>query len=325
MHPTVGQSSDRSAAWSCRFPKSVACTIAMSGGRPGLASPAPSSPTSSPRPAPSVRQAALRPTPKLTSFRSRAGGPRTPTALRRNSLPTSPLACFGCRKSHGRVAKRVGCDCGKGQVYVRVVGVVVVDGHPLEARFQISLHVRYEGSRVCFEVETLRVLRGDDELPEARVARALPASQGGGEVDALALSTEAAPLPALALGTFPRQIRSVRGPGSAPAVPGVGGLHGASLPARVHARQERAAAASSTPESASAPAIAARPAWPWRASPPMTRGQSRGELEVVARERRHRLTSVPARLHGQHQLTVHIGQATASTSERTEGPRYQPA
>ncbi|PYN66189.1 MAG: hypothetical protein DMD90_08150 [Candidatus Rokuibacteriota bacterium] len=37
--PTVGQSSDRSAAWSCRLAKSGACTIAMSGGRPDPAQP----------------------------------------------------------------------------------------------------------------------------------------------------------------------------------------------------------------------------------------------------------------------------------------------
>src|SRR5207244_6016038 len=134
---------------------------------------------------------------------------------------------------------------------------------------QISLHVRNESSCVCFEVQALGVLRRDDELPEARVARPLPASQGGGEVDALALGAEAAPLPALTLGTFPRQVRSVRGPGSAPAVPGVRGLHGAALPARVHPCQERTAAASSAPKSASAPSTATRPAWQRRATPAM--------------------------------------------------------
>src|SRR2546425_12324218 len=101
------------------------------------------------------------------------------------------------------------------------------------------------------EIKAIGMLGGDDELPEACVAGPLPASQGGGEVDALALGAEAAPLPALALRTFPRQVRAVRGPGSAPAVSGVGGLHGAALPARVHAGQERPAAASSAPESTS--------------------------------------------------------------------------
>src|SRR5206468_4526949 len=176
------------------------------------------------------------------------------------------------------------------KVYMRVVRVVVVDGHPLEARSQISLHVRHEGPRVRLEIKAIGMLWRDDEFPEACVAGPLPASQGGGEVDALALGAEAAPLPALALGTFPRQVRAVRGPGSAPAVPGVGGHHGAALPASVHPRQERTAAASSVPKSASAPPTAAGPAWQRRASAPMARAQSRGELEVVARERHHRLT-----------------------------------
>jgi len=161
------------------------------------------------------------------------------------------------------------------KVHVRVVRVVVIDGHPLEVRSQISLHVRHEGPRVRLEIKAIGMLWRNDELPEACVAGPLPASQGGGEIDALALGAEAAPLPALALGTFPRQVRAVRGPRSAPAVPGVGGLHGAALPPRVHPRQEGTAAASSAPKSAGAPAIAARPAWQRRATTAMARAQSR--------------------------------------------------
>src|SRR5881628_734540 len=203
------------------------------------------------------------------------------------------------------------------KVHMRVVRVVVVDGHPIEARSQISLHVRHEGPRVRLEIKAISMLGRDDELPEACVAGPLPASQSGGEVDALALGAEAAPLPALALGTFPRQVRAVRGPGSAPAVPGVRGLNGAALPASVHPRQERTPAASSAPKSAGAPAIAARPAWQRRATTAMARAQSRGELEVVARERHYRSTSKPAPLH------VHTGHATARTCDREKGPRYR--
>src|SRR5207245_11041142 len=143
------------------------------------------------------------------------------------------------------------------KVHMRVVRVVVVDGHPIEARSQISLHVRHEGPRVRLEIEAIGMLWRDDEFPEACITGPLPASQGGGEVDALALGAEAAPLPALALGTFPRQVRAVRGPGSASAVPGVGGLHGAALPPRVHPRQDGTAAAPPGRTQASAPAIAA--------------------------------------------------------------------
>jgi len=203
------------------------------------------------------------------------------------------------------------------KVHMRVVRVVVVDGDPLEARSQISLHVGHESPRVRLEIKAIGMLGRNDELPEAGVAGPLPASQGGGEVDALALGAEAAPLPALALGTFPRQVRAGRGPGSAPAVSGVEGLRGAALPASVHPRQERTAAASSAPKSAGAPAIAACPAWQRRATSTMARAQSRGELEVVARQCHHRLASEPAPLH------VHTGHATARTCDREKGPRYR--
>src|SRR5439155_26135920 len=161
-------------------------------------------------------------------------------------------------------------------------------------RSRISSGVQNEGNRVRLENKAITMLGRDGELTEACVAGPLPASQSGGEVDALALGAEAAPLPTLALGTFPRQVRAVRGPRSAPAVSGVGGLHGAALPASVHPRQERTAAASAAPKSAGAPAIAARPTWQRRATSAMARAQSRGELEVVARECHHRLASEPA-------------------------------
>ena len=44
------------------------------------------------------------------------------------------------------------------EMNMRVVGVVVVDGHPLEPRPQVALHVRDERPRVRLEVELLRLL-----------------------------------------------------------------------------------------------------------------------------------------------------------------------
>src|SRR5207244_3861885 len=80
------------------------------------------------------------------------------------------------------------------EMNVRVVGVVVVDGHPLEARPQVALHVRDERPRVRLEVEPLGVLGRDDELPEALVPRPLPAAESRQQIDALLLGTEAATL-----------------------------------------------------------------------------------------------------------------------------------
>ena len=44
------------------------------------------------------------------------------------------------------------------KVHVRVVRVVVIDGHPLEVRSQISLHLRHEGPRVRLEIKAIGML-----------------------------------------------------------------------------------------------------------------------------------------------------------------------
>ena len=147
------------------------------------------------------------------------------------------------------------------KVHVRVVGVVVVDGHPFQTGTQVALHLRDEGAGVRLEVELVAVLGRDNELPEPLIARPLPAAEGRGELDPLTFRAEASALPALALGALPGQVGAVRGPGGTPPILRVGGLHGAPLPARVHARQERSAAASPPPELTGAPPTAAHPAW----------------------------------------------------------------
>src|SRR5262245_51393432 len=156
-------------------------------------------------------------------------------------------------------------------MHVRVTGVVVVDGHPLEARAEIPLHVRDECSCVRLQVEALSVLRRDDELPQPFVARPLPAPQRRRKLDAVLLRAEATALPALTLGALPRQVRAVRSPRSAPAVPRVGRLHGAPLPARIHAAEERAAAAQTASAQTTAPPTATCMSWDGRTMTPVAR------------------------------------------------------
>ena len=193
---------------------------------------------------------------------------------------------------------------------MRVVGVVVVDGHPVEPRAQVALHVRYERACVRLEIEALPVLRGDDELPEPRIARLLPTSQGRREVDAALLGVEAPALPALALGALARQVRSVGGPGGAPSVTGVGRLHGAPLPPGVHASQEGSAPPSPAPALVTAPAMATGPAWQRGLPAAVLGGEPRRQSEVVGGG-------------GAHQSTVHTGRATASTCDTGIGPTYR--
>src|SRR5436189_4057091 len=62
-------------------------------------------------------------------------------------------------------------------VQMRVVGIVVIDRDPLESHPQVMLHPCDQRSRVGAEVEACRLLRGDDELEEPRVAGGLPPLQ----------------------------------------------------------------------------------------------------------------------------------------------------
>src|SRR5439155_27160088 len=184
-----------------------------------------------------------------------------------------------------------GVPTAEEEMNVRVVGVVVIHGHPLESRPQVALHVRDERPCVRLEIQALGVLGRDDELPQALVAGPLPAPEGRRKVDALLLGTEPATLPAPTLRAVARQVRPVRGPRRAPAVPGVGGLHGAPLPACIHAAEKRAAAAQPAPTLTSAPSTAPRPSWRRWATAPMVRGQPCGEPQVIARDRHHAAAS----------------------------------
>src|SRR5206468_1279231 len=164
---------------------------------------------------------------------------------------------------------------------------------------QVALYVRDERPRVGLEVESLRMLGRDDELPQALVARALPVAECLRKIDAFLLGAEPAPFATAALCTLARQVRPMCGQRCAATIPGVGSLHGALLPARIHAADKRAAAAQPAPAQASAPSTAPRPSWRGRATAPMARGQPSGELQVIAGNRHHAAASTwTARLHG---------------------------
>src|SRR5262249_44603905 len=145
------------------------------------------------------------------------------------------------------------------EMNMRVVGVVVIDGHPLEARPQVALHVGDERPGVPLEVETLGVLGRDDELPQPLVARPLPAPEGRRKIDAFLLGAEPTPLATTALRALARQVRAMCGPRCAPTIPGVGSLHSASLPTGIHAAEKRAPAAQSVPAQPSTPSTAPGP------------------------------------------------------------------
>lgn len=62
------------------------------------------------------------------------------------------------------------------QVDVRVLGVEVLDGDPLQAGAEISLHLSDETLGVGLHVHALAEFRADDELEEVLVAGSLPGS-----------------------------------------------------------------------------------------------------------------------------------------------------
>jgi hypothetical protein len=60
-------------------------------------------------------------------------------------------------------------------VEVGVTCVVMLDGHPLKRHSEVALEGRHEFLRVAPKVHALAFFGRDDELPKARIARALPA------------------------------------------------------------------------------------------------------------------------------------------------------
>jgi len=72
-------------------------------------------------------------------------------ALRRTPLPTGPPACFGLSQEH-RVAKRVGCDCGEGQVGPRAEAPRQRSpgGHPGRRRAASDVASSHRGARARF-------------------------------------------------------------------------------------------------------------------------------------------------------------------------------
>ena len=138
-------------------------------------------------------------------------------------------------------------------VKVRVIRVVVIDGHPLEAGPEVLLHPRQERSRVRAEVEPGGLLGRHDQLEEPRVTGGLPALQGLGEIEVVPVGGEASPLLALALGTLPREVGAVRPPAGAAAARGVGDLDGAALTLPRLGQEQRCAPGSETLPTASAP------------------------------------------------------------------------
>ena len=125
------------------------------------------------------------------------------------------------------------------QMHVGVVGVVVIDRDPVQARAEVTLHVADELPGVHAQVQARGVLGRHHELPQPLVARALPGAQCGDEIDGVALRVEAEPPFALALGALARQVDPVRAPRAPAAIRRVGRLDDAALQPRRRAREHR--------------------------------------------------------------------------------------
>src|SRR5215469_4284002 len=67
-------------------------------------------------------------------------------------------------------------------MHVRMLGIEVQGGCPLQARFQIFLHALNEFSRVFLEVQAIAKLRGHNDFEEALIARSLPTVEDRGDI-----------------------------------------------------------------------------------------------------------------------------------------------
>src|SRR5215469_4552247 len=67
-------------------------------------------------------------------------------------------------------------------MHVRMFGIEVHRGYPLQARLQIFLHALNEFSRVFLEVQAFAELRGHNDFEEALIARSLPTVEDGGDI-----------------------------------------------------------------------------------------------------------------------------------------------
>ncbi len=113
-------------------------------------------------------------------------------------------------------------------VDVGMPGVVMINGHPLEAPAEIALYAVNELSRVSPKVELVAMLRRHNDLPKPRILFTLPGAESLLQVDLVALGVEPEPAVVFALGTLPREVAPVPIPASFLCVPGVGDLnHGA--------------------------------------------------------------------------------------------------
>ena|SRR5215469_8133881 len=67
-------------------------------------------------------------------------------------------------------------------MHVRMLGIEVHGGYPLQARLQIFLHTLNEFSCVVLEVQTFAEFRGHNDFEEAVIARSLPTVENGGDI-----------------------------------------------------------------------------------------------------------------------------------------------
>ena len=73
---------------------------------------------------------------------------------------------------------------------MRVLRVVVGHRHPFERRAEVPLHPRHQIASQPFQVGSVAELRRYDQLPEALIARLLPAFEPRRDVDGFSATVE---------------------------------------------------------------------------------------------------------------------------------------
>ena len=146
----------------------------------------------------------------------------------------------------------VGVAPTNGHMNVGMGRIVVLDRNPLEAAPEVSFDGCKELARMALQVQPVASLGRDDELPDPRIAGALPRTEATGEVESLARSVEAEPRPIGRLRALASEVAPMRSPLASAAVPQVADLYDAPLELGARSaevRETSRATASSTSDS----------------------------------------------------------------------------
>jgi hypothetical protein len=144
-------------------------------------------------------------------------------------------------------------DASDQDVDVRMQGVVVVNGDPLEAPSEVVLYAMNELSGMSSKVQLLTELRRHDQLPEPRILLSFPGAESLLQLHLVALAVKPEAALVSVLHALAREVAPVPVPGALLCVSGVGHLDDGALKGSSRCMREATAATGQPTSCAPAP------------------------------------------------------------------------